>query len=64
MTEASTVETFAVDLVCGKLYQSRVVRKALANVLKPLARDGIDHGLKMDYSITRVHEHRLPLQQN
>ena len=165
ITEASTVETFGVDLVAGKLYQSRIVRKALANVVKPLAREGIDifasgrngqtaevirkedaawfevsesdadivsdtvsehvllqidsavfkednkwrfndgsssffgeisdpifikkinsgverfgkrdvlvvdlrrvqtvtdHGLKMDYSITRVHEHRLPLQQ-
>ncbi len=165
ITEESTVESFGVDLVAGKLYQSRVVRKALANVVKPLAREGIDifasgrngqttevirkedaawfevsesdadivsdtlsehvllqidsavfkddnkwrfndgsssffgeiadrsfiekintgverfgkrdvlvvdlrrvqtvtdHGLKMDYSITRVHEHRLPLQQ-
>ena len=165
ITEESSVETFGVDLVAGKLYQSRVVRKALANVVKPLAREGIDifasgrngktaevirkedaawfevsesdadivsdtlsehvllqidsavfkddnkwrfndgsssffgeiadrsfiekinsgverfgkrdvlvvdlrrvqtvtdHGLKMDYSITRVHEHRLPLQQ-
>ena len=165
ITEASTVETFGVDLVAGKLYQSRIVRKALANIVKPLAREGIDifasgrngqtaevirkedaawfevsesdadivsdtvsehvllqidsavfkednkwrfndgsssffgeisdpifiekinsgverfgkrdvlvvdlrrvqtvtdHGLKMDYSITRVHEHRLPLQQ-
>lgn len=165
ITEASTVETFGVDLVAGKLYQSRIVLKALANVVKPLAREGIDifasgrngqtaevirkedaawfevsesdadivsdtvsehvllqidsavfkednkwrfndgsssffgeisdpifiekinsgverfgkrdvlvvdlrrvqtvtdHGLKMDYSITRVHEHRLPLQQ-
>jgi hypothetical protein len=165
ITEQSTVESFAVDLVTGKLYQSRVVRRALSNVVKPLAREGIDifasgrsgqtseviqkedavwfemsdsdsdivsdtisehvllqidsavfkddnkwrfndgsssffgeiadpgfiekinsgverfgkkdvlvvdlrrvqtvtdHGLKMDYSITRVHEHRLPLQQ-
>jgi len=42
ITEESTVETFSVDLVAGKLYQSRVVRKALSNVVKPLSRDGID----------------------
>ena len=40
--EESAVETFAVNLVAGKLYQSRVVRKALSNVVKPLACDGID----------------------
>jgi hypothetical protein len=42
ITEESSVETFGVDLVAGKLYQSRVVRKALANVVKPLAREGFD----------------------
>lgn len=42
VTEESVSETFEVDLVAGKLYQSRVVRKALANVVKPLERDGID----------------------
>ena len=121
VTEESVSETFEVDLVAGKLYQSRVVRKALANVVKPLERDGIDlfasgkdgqttevirkeeaqwfevadpvfiekinfglerfgkgdvlvvdlrriqtitdNGLKMEYSITRIYEHRAPLQQ-
>ncbi|MDR2172667.1 MAG: hypothetical protein LBE32_00410 [Burkholderiales bacterium] len=36
------VETFEVDLVSGRLYQSRVVRQALAKVIKPLERDGVD----------------------
>ena len=36
------VETFAVDLVAGKLYKSRIVRQSLARVVKPLERDGID----------------------
>jgi len=35
-------ETFEVDLVAGKLYQSRVVRQSLVKVLKPLEREGID----------------------
>lgn len=39
---AETVETLEVDLVAGRLYQSRVVRQALAKVIKPLERDGID----------------------
>lgn len=42
VVEESISETFEVDLVAGRLYQSRVVRKALANVVKPLERDGID----------------------
>lgn len=40
--ESETLETFTVDLVSGKLYQSRIVRQALARVVKPLERDGID----------------------
>jgi len=36
------VETLEVDLVAGRLYQSKVVRQALAKVVKPLERDGID----------------------
>ncbi|CAN7679625.1 hypothetical protein LJR039_005444 [Pseudorhodoferax sp. LjRoot39] len=40
MTES--VETMEVDLVAGRLYQSKVVRQALAKVVKPLERDGID----------------------
>ena len=36
------VETFEVDLAAGKLYQSRVVRQALARVVKPLETEGID----------------------
>lgn len=37
------VETFEVDLVAGRLYQSRIVRQSLAKVVKPLERDGIDY---------------------
>lgn len=37
------IETFIVDLVAARLYQSRVVRQALANVVKPLERDGVDY---------------------
>lgn len=37
-----SIETFAVDLVTGRLYQSRLVRQTLARVVKPLERDGID----------------------
>lgn len=39
---AEAVESFEVDLVAGKLYQSRIVRQSLAKVIKPLERDGID----------------------
>lgn len=37
-----TVESFEVDLVAGKLYQSRIVRQSLAKVIKPLEREGVD----------------------
>jgi hypothetical protein len=36
------IESFEVDLVAGKLYQSRVVRQTLAKVVKPLEREGVD----------------------
>lgn len=36
------IESFEVDLVAGKLYQSRVVRQTLSKVVKPLERDGVD----------------------
>jgi hypothetical protein len=36
------IETFEVDLVTGRLYQSRIVRQSLAKVMKPLEREGID----------------------
>ena len=39
---SETIETFEVDLAVGKLYQSRVVRQALAKVVKPLEAEGID----------------------
>lgn len=39
---AEEIETFSVDLVAGKLYQSRIVRQALARVVKPLEREGVD----------------------
>ena len=39
---SETIETFEVDLAAGKLYQSRVVRQALAKVVKPLEAEGID----------------------
>jgi hypothetical protein len=42
VSEQNAVESFEVDLVAGKLYQTRVVRKALANVVKPLEREGVD----------------------
>lgn len=37
-----TIETYEADLIAGKLYQTRVVRQALAKVVKPLEREGID----------------------
>jgi hypothetical protein len=37
-----SIETFETDLVTGRLYQSRIVRQALAKVIKPLEREGID----------------------
>lgn len=39
---SETIETLEVDLAAGKLYQSRVVRQALAKVVKPLETEGID----------------------
>ena len=42
LTDAHATETFEVDLVAGRLYQSRVVRQQLAKVLRPLERPGID----------------------
>ena len=40
--DSEVVETFEVDLVAGRLYQSRIVRQSLAKVVKPLERDGVD----------------------
>lgn len=42
IVENESVETFEVDLVAGRLYQSRVVRQSLARVVKPLEREGVD----------------------
>lgn len=42
LRESETIETFEVDLVAGKLYQSRIVRQSLAKVIKPLEREGVD----------------------
>lgn len=42
INETETIETFEVDLVAGRLYQSRLVRQSLAKVMKPLERDGVD----------------------
>jgi hypothetical protein len=36
------IEQFEVDLITGKLYQSRLVRQSLAKVVKPLEREGVD----------------------
>lgn len=40
--ESSFSETFTVDLITGKLFQNRLIRKELAQVVKPLERDGIN----------------------
>jgi len=40
--DTQTTETIEVDLLTGKLYQSRVVRQNLEKSLKPLAREGVD----------------------
>lgn len=42
ISTSETIETFDVDLVAGRLYQSRVVRQSLAKVVKPLEREGVD----------------------
>ncbi|MDI9333096.1 MAG: hypothetical protein QM533_01840 [Cytophagales bacterium] len=39
---SESIETFETDLVTGKLYQNRIVRQALAKVLRPLEREGVD----------------------
>lgn len=63
LREEQVEETIEVDLLTGRLFQTRVVRQALAKVLLPLAREGIDtfmagHGGK----VTRlVDAHDYPL---
>jgi hypothetical protein len=52
------IETFEVDLATGRLYQSRVVRQALAKVVKPLEAEGIDifacgHGERTETVVTK-----------
>lgn len=42
LMDAEQKETFEVDLIAGKLYQTRVVRQTLARVVKPLEREGVD----------------------
>lgn len=42
LREDTTVETMEVDLVTGRLYQTRAVRQMLAKVVKPLEREGVD----------------------
>jgi hypothetical protein len=42
LTESEHTESFEVDLIAGRLYQTRVVRQTLAKVVKPLERDGVD----------------------
>lgn len=42
LVDSELKETFEVDLIAGKLYQTRVVRQSLARVVKPLERQGID----------------------
>lgn len=42
LKDVQSIETFEVDLVAGRLYQSRIVRQSLAKVIKPLERNGID----------------------
>jgi hypothetical protein len=42
LMDAEQKETFEVDLIAGKLYQTRVVRQTLARVMKPLEREGVD----------------------
>lgn len=40
--DTTTVESFEVDLMTGRLYKTRVVRQSLAKVIRPLEREGID----------------------
>jgi len=42
LVDAQQKETFEVDLITGKLYQTRVVRQTLSRVIKPLEREGVD----------------------
>ena len=42
LRDTTTVETFEVDLMTGRLYKTRVVRQSLAKVIRPLEREGID----------------------
>jgi len=42
LVDSEEKETFEVDLIAGKLYQTRVVRQSLARVVKPLEKQGID----------------------
>ena len=42
IVEDETIESYEVDLITVKLYQTRIVRQSLARVVKPLERDGID----------------------
>ncbi len=42
LREADEIETFEVDLIAGKLYQTRIVRQSLARVVRPLENKGID----------------------
>ncbi len=42
LVEAEHMESFEVDLITGRLYQTRVVRQMLARVVKPLEREGVD----------------------
>lgn len=37
-----TLEVMEVDLVTGRLYQTRVIRQILAKVVRPLEREGVD----------------------
>lgn len=42
LIESEHLESFEVDLIAGRLYQTRVVRQTLAKVVKPLEREGVD----------------------
>lgn len=42
LIDAQAKESFEVDLITGKLYQTRVVRQTLARVVKPLECEGVD----------------------
>lgn len=42
IVEHEQEDRFEVDLVAGKLYQSRIVRQSMMRVVKPLSREGVD----------------------